>query len=250
MSAPTFQYVDAHCHLDLFPDFTSVARASQESETAVLSMTTTPRAWLRNLELAHEFNLVDIALGLHPQLVATHFNELPLWESLLGEARFVGEVGLDASPRFFGSFDKQKEVFEFVLRNCATQGQKVLSVHSVRAGKPVLDMVEAFLKPSDCKVILHWFTGSRSEAIRAVALGCYFSINQQMLQTKHHEEMLCALPEDRLLTESDGPFTVCGGMPCQPSSIRDTVAGLATLRGMSQDSMRLSICENYQQLVG
>lgn len=248
MNEHAFQYVDAHCHLDLFPDFAAVARASERSETAVLSMTTTPRAWSRNLELAQEFSFVNIALGLHPQLVATHFNELPLWESLLSGARFVGEVGLDASPRYFSSFDRQKSVFEVVLRNCALQGHKVLSVHSVRAGKTALDMIEAILQPSSCKVILHWFTGSRSEAVRALGLGCYFSVNQQMLDTDHRREMICALPADRLLTESDGPFTTCGGIPCDPSSVGSAVAKLAALRGTSVESTRQTICANYQRL--
>ena len=47
---------------------------------------------------------VRAALGLHPQLVAERASELPLWEAHLGETRYVGEVGLDAGPRFFKSF--------------------------------------------------------------------------------------------------------------------------------------------------
>lgn len=249
MNPKAFQFVDAHCHLDLFPDFVGVARTALAFETAVLTMTTTPRAWSKNLELARPFDLVEVALGLHPQLVETHFNDLALWVKLLEKARFVGEVGLDASPRHYRSFEKQKHVFETVLRNCATQGDKVLSVHSVRAGKIVLDMIEVHLQPSDCKVILHWFTGSRSEALRAVDLGCYFSINQQMLQTKHHHDMIRALPGDRLLTESDGPFTNCGGGPCEPKSVRNAIPELATVRGMTAEEIRLMVSSNYQALL-
>jgi TatD DNase family protein len=212
-------------------------------------MTTTPRAWSKNLELARPFDFVEVALGLHPQLVGTHFNDLALWVKLLEETRFVGEVGLDASPKHYRSFEKQKQVFETVLRSCATQGNKVLSVHSVRAGKTVLDMVEAHLKPSDCQVILHWFTGSRSEALRAVDLGCYFSINQEMLQAKHHLDMIRALPKDRLLTETDGPFTSCSGMPCQPNSVLNAITELAMVRGMTTEEARLVVCSNYQVLL-
>lgn len=248
MRSSLFQYVDAHCHLDLFPDFKAVAQTSLTSKTAVLTMTTTPRAWSKNLELASPFELVEVALGLHPQLVDTHFGELPLWESLLEEARYVGEVGLDASPSHYRSFDKQKHVFETILRSCATQGDKVLSVHSVRAGKIVLDMIEAYLWPSDCKVILHWFTGSRSEALRAVSLGCYFSVNQQMLQAKNHHDMIRALPGDRLLTESDGPFTSYGGAPCEPNSVRNAISDLASVRGMTADEVKRLVYSNFQVL--
>lgn len=249
MMPSSFQYVDAHCHLDLFPDFEAVARASLDAKTAVLTMTTTPRAWFKNQELARQFDLVEVALGLHPQLVDTHFNDLPLWIKLLEQTQFVGEVGLDASPKHYSSFEKQKKVFETILRCCVTQGNKVLSVHSVRAGKTVLDMIEAHLQPSDCKVILHWFTGSRSEALRAVALGCYFSINQQMLQTRHHSDMIRAIPEDRILTESDGPFTISSGSPCGPASMRSAIAELAIVLGVTAEELRMRVCSNFKVLL-
>jgi Tat protein secretion system quality control protein TatD with DNase activity len=50
---------------------------------------------------------VRAALGLHPQLVAERAGELPLWERHLPETRYVGEVGLDAGPRFYKALDAQ-----------------------------------------------------------------------------------------------------------------------------------------------
>lgn len=88
------------------------------------------------------------ALGLHPQLVAERASELSLREAHLTETRYVGEVGLDAGLRFYKSFDLQKQVFEHVLRCCAQAGNKVITVHSIRAAKVVLDHIEAYLPPS------------------------------------------------------------------------------------------------------
>lgn len=121
-----------------------------------------------------------MALGLHPQLVADRASELSLFEELLPQFRYVGEVGLDASSRFYRSFEKQKAVFATILNRCAEVGDKVLSVHSVRCARHVLDIVETNLPRERGRVVLHWFTGGASEARRAVEMGCYFSLNEQM----------------------------------------------------------------------
>jgi TatD DNase family protein len=211
--------VDFHCHLDLCPDHAAVVTECERAGVRTLTVTTTPKAWPRNYELASRTKHVHVALGLHPQLVAERANEIALWEEYLAQARFVGEVGLDAGPRFYRSLDKQKAVFERVLRACARHGDKVLTVHSVRAAKTVLDLLEEHLPPSRGRVVLHWFTGSAAEARRAVHLGCYFSINAEMVRSERHRELVATLPLDRLLTETDGPFTKTDGRPTRPRDV-------------------------------
>ena len=44
--------VDFHCHLDLYPDFGDLVRECDQYEVYTLAVTTTPRAWMRNQELA------------------------------------------------------------------------------------------------------------------------------------------------------------------------------------------------------
>ncbi len=127
-------------------------------------MTTTPKAWPRNREVTQETRFVRAALGLHPQLIHERKDEISLWDQYLMEARYVGEVGIDAGPRYYRSLDLQKEVFGHVLQRCAREGNKVLSVHSVRSAKMVLDLIEAHFSPSRGTIILHWFSGSLSEA--------------------------------------------------------------------------------------
>ena len=122
------RWVDFHCHLDLYSDHAELIAECDRERVATLAVTTTPKAWERNRELATDAVLVRVALGLHPQLVAERAAEIGLFESLLPDARYVGEVGLDASPRFYRSFDAQEHVFERILRMCAEQGNKILTV--------------------------------------------------------------------------------------------------------------------------
>jgi TatD DNase family protein len=240
--------VDLHVHLDLYEDHAKLIAECDRAEVATLAVTTTPKAWRRNRELAQGSRHVRVALGLHPQLVAERAGELALFEHLLPEARYVGEVGLDAGPRFYRSFPEQERVFERVLRLCAEQGGKILTVHSVRAVGKVLGHIERQLPPSRGRVVLHWFTGTASEARRAIDLGCYFSINAEMLRSPKHRELVGKLPVDRLLTETDGPFVERDGRPARPSDVASTVADIAALRGVPVGEMAQVVIRNLGAL--
>jgi TatD DNase family protein len=246
---PSPRWVDFHCHADLYKDHAAVIAECDREHVATLTVTTTPKAWPRNRELASRSAYVRVALGLHPQLVADREDELPILERYLPDARYVGEVGLDAGPRFHRSLPAQERVFEHVLRACAEQGDKILTVHSVRAVGKVLVHIERALPHDRGRVILHWFTGTLVEARRAVELGCYFSINGQMLKSPKHRQIVGSLPVDRLLTETDGPFVERDGHPLRPREVAHTAAELATVRGLSTEAMAHVIVQNLKRLV-
>lgn len=241
--------VDLHCHLDLYPDFKEAVDRCERAGVFTLTVTTTPKAWRRNAEVTGITKHVRAALGLHPQLVAERATEIRLWEKLLPETRYVGEVGLDAGPRYYRSFDSQKAVFAHVLQACAEAGDKILSVHSVRSAKIVLDMVEAYLPPDRGRVVLHWFTGSASEARRAVDLGCYFSVNEAMLNKGSKAAFLRSIPRERILTETDGPFTKAGSRAAEPIDAGRAVRGLGHLLEMTEADVRATIVTNLRQLL-
>ncbi len=215
-----------------------------------LTVTTTPKAWARNYAATTKTKYVRAALGLHPQLVGDRASELALWEELLPRTRYVGEVGLDAGPRFYSSFAEQQRVFERVLQACATAGDKILTIHSVRATRQVLNMIEAHLPRGRGTPVLHWFTGTAAEARRAVELGCYFSINAEMMVDQKRRTLVAELPYDRLLTETDGPFTKTGERPSAPADVVDAVLALAKLSHVSPMKMAQSIRTNLKRMLG
>lgn len=246
---PSNGLVDFHCHLDLYPDHQKAIEEAEAAGVFTLAVTTTPRAWPRNHELTRSTRHVRAALGLHPQLVGERASELALWDEYLVETRYIGEVGLDAGPRFYKSFQLQKQIFEHILRRCAKAGNKVISVHSVRAAKHVLDHIEACLPQNQGKVVLHWFTGTKAEARRAIEMGCYFSINAEMFKNERHASMVSSLPLDRLLTETDGPFTKTGGRPSNPSDVIFVVDTLSRLYELSAVDVAANIRVNLRNLL-
>jgi TatD DNase family protein len=242
--------VDFHCHLDLYPDHEAAIARAEAARICTLTVTRTPKAWARNHELTRHTRFVRAALGLHPQLVAELAGELSLWERLLSETRYIGEVGLDAGPRFYKSLDAQKHVFRGVLERCAEAGGKILTIHSVRSVPAVLEMIERYLPQDRGAVVLYWFTGSKSEARRAATLGCYFSVNAEMTRSDRGRALVTELPIDRLLTETDGPFTQIGGRPSEPADVRTTVAAIADVRNLPIEAVATAVRSNLRSLLG
>ena len=242
--------VEFHCHLDLYPDHAIAVQDAEAAGVFTLAVTTPPRAWSRNNELVLRTKHVRAALGLHPQLVAERENEIELWDRHLTETRYVGEVGLDAGPRFFKSLGAQKRVFQHVLQRCAQAGDKIITVHSIRSAKAVLDLAETHLPPERGKIVLHWFTGTKSEAKRALELGCYFSINAGMLSNEKHVPMVQAIPLDRILTETDGPFTRTGNRFSQPTDVLGVVEELGRLHELPTIEVSSLIRDNLRVLLG
>jgi TatD DNase family protein len=192
---------------------------------------------------------VRAALGLHPQLVAEHGSEISLWKELLPRTRYVGEVGLDAGPKFYPSFERQTAVFEEVLRSCAAASNKILSIHSVRAVKTVLDMIEKYLPATRGRAVLHWFGGSPSEIRRAADLGCYFSINAEMFKSEKRAALNRHFPLDRVLTETDGPFTLTGDRPSEPADVWRALEAIAGLHGLEPTEVGRRVTDNLKSVL-
>lgn len=240
--------VDFHCHLDLYPDFEEIVSECERRRVMTLAVTTVPWAFERNLQLTEKLNFVHAALGLHPQLADERGNELGLFEKMLSKTRFVGEIGLDASPRYYRFFEKQQKIFKRILQLCDQAGDKVLSIHSTRCARHVLDALEQNLAGGDVKPVLHWFTGSLSEMRRAVDLGCYFSINSEMFSREKHIKMIREVPMDRILTETDGPFVTSGSDPIRPYQVASTIKSFADIVGCSETELHTQILLNAEAL--
>lgn len=173
-----------------------------------------PRGFAAANKRASSSPNIIAGVGLHPWWIADGrcgTAEVDLLCELAVRERFIGEVGLDFSPRFAGTEGIQVQAFEKLcqtLSQCPLAG-RVLSIHAVRAAGAALDILESngLLKdaPSSPAIIFHWFSGTSVELVRARNAGCYFSVNERMLATKRGREYARQIPLDRLLLETDAP---------------------------------------------
>ena len=240
--------VDYHCHLDLYPDFENLIDECEKNQIYTLAVTTTPKAFPRNYSLMSNKKYVRAALGLHPQLVASRASEIEIWKEYFTQTRYIGEIGLDAGTQFYKSFELQKEIFKTILEFCSRAGNKILSIHSVRSVKIVLDMIEKYSTHKTNGIVLHWFSGEAPHLQKAIELGCYFSINSQMLKNTKSQSLIKQIPINRLLTETDGPFSLTGTTTSRPINSKETIILLADLLKRNYDNTSEAIFSNMQHL--
>lgn len=199
----------------------------------VLSVTTTPSAWPGTVHLARGHSAIKTALGLHPQLARERKHELDLFDRYFAEARFIGEVGLDGSPEFREFWSDQVEVFEHVLQACERAEKEIISVHSRRAATHVLNCLDKFTGVR--RPILHWFSGTAAELRRAVDRDCWFSVGPTMLAGSKGRSLAAAMPRDRVLLETDGPFTQLRGTVLRPWDVALACRLLSEVWGIDAD---------------
>jgi len=240
---------DFHCHVDLFPDPAAAIASCERERIVTLAVTTTPRAWTQNSRWTAGSRYVHAALGLHPELAVERHAETALLEQLMAETNFVGEIGLDGSAPHRANLPAQRSVFTRVIREAERLGGRVLSIHSRRAAKEVVECLTANSSAARVLPILHWFSDSAAIAQQAVRAGCYFSVNPRMLEGASGLLLVRAIPADRLLTETDAPFTMFGNRKTEPRDVLQTVSKLAAALSVPSDDMKERLRANATRVL-
>ncbi len=204
-NSATSSLTDMHCHLDFAPGALQIAR---EADWQMLTMTADPRDYQKTCRSFVDFDGIRVAAGLHPWWIADgtcSMEEVDFLCRLATHTRFIGEIGLDFSKRHHGSENAQLAAFERIVGTCAREGGKVLSIHALHSADAILDILERHAVMESCTCIMHWFSGSAPQLARAIRMGCMFSLNNRMMTTGRGREYAKAIPEKRILLETDLP---------------------------------------------
>jgi TatD DNase family protein len=174
----------------------------------------------------------------------------------------VGEIGLD---RWIEGHDlaDQTDVFTAQLA-LATERNLPPTIHCIQAWGALRDILRAH--PLPCRgFLLHAYGGSL-EMIRDFAdHGAYFSFSPYFLHARKaaQREVFAAIPEDRLLIETDAPdlrppdernthpLRGAAGEPINhPANIEVAYAGLAEIRKMNVAKLAGIVAESFARLFG
>lgn len=213
--------IDMHCHLDLYENPIALLPEVQKLCKYVLAVTTSPRAWQKTKQVFAGIDCIEVAIGLHPEVFSSKANETDMLLSNIRHCRYIGEVGIDGSEQHRSSFLAQRDLFRDVVQTAEACGGRIISIHSRNAVKDVLDIIESNIVTS--VPILHWFSGTTEEIIRANTLGCWFSISPAMLSGKKGRNLVSKMPLSRILPETDAPFTKKRGVPYMPWEAFDVI---------------------------
>jgi TatD DNase family protein len=148
-------------------------------------------------------------------------------------AAFVGEVGLDRRSRV--PMERQVTVLCEILRAVQTTPRPV-SLHSTGATTAVLDALEQY---PVAMPILHWWRGSRAETLRALELGCLFSLNGH---EAHSPKVIELIPLERVITETDFPHSLRYDRAAhRPGAVSTTESLIGTRHGISRSDLRVRL---------
>jgi len=233
----TSLYVDSHCHIDRFEDPASVLASAEQAGVVTVAVTELPSDFQLLATQLRGTKSARVALGFHPlNRARNRAHELSLFSRLLGRTHYVGEVGLDNSDQGRATLRDQREVFEHLLALPPLR-RKVLTVHSRRAEKVTIEL----LAEAKATAVLHWYSGPLRPIDDALAAGLYFSVNPAMVRSRTGRRIIEALPRERVVTETDGPYTRIGGRAAEPRDVPRLVAELSRVWGLTPDEARTSI---------
>jgi TatD DNase family protein len=225
---------DTHAHLDACeePADVLVARAHEAGVTRIVSIGSGLDSCRETLAIATRHDGVFAALGIHPHQAAdddaARLDEL---RDLLRDERAVavGETGLDFY-RDYAPRDRQLELFERQLELAGELGKPVV-VHTRAASDETACALERFAGT----VVLHCFSAPDLLPV-ALDRGYYVSFAGNVTYPKAEDlrEAARAVPQERLLVETDSPYLAPQprrGRPNEPANVVHTVAALAEARG-------------------
>lgn len=107
--------IDAHCHLDAYPDPYRTALAVERSRVLTIAVTNLPSAFEAAYPHVRGLRYIRLAIGLHPLFAERHGAERRRFVAALDHTSYVGEVGLDFSREGLPTRDQQLASFRFVL---------------------------------------------------------------------------------------------------------------------------------------
>jgi TatD DNase family protein len=249
---------DSHCHLN-YPGLVEkqgavIDRARASGVTAMLNISTRVADWDEVVGLAEREADIWASVGIHPHEADGHAD--------VGTARLVkaaahprvvgiGETGLDYH---YDRSDRARQRDSFRAHIAAARETGLpLIIHSRDAEQDTADILAEEQARGPFTGVVHCFTGSQELADKALELGLYISLSGIVTfnSAKSLQATAAALPEDRLLVETDAPFLAPvphRGQVCQPAFVADTALFLAKLRGEEAETFKERTARNFHRL--
>ena len=148
--------IDTHCHLDLYRDPYSVAKAIEREKIITIAVTNLPSHFDLTQNHVAKYKRIRPAIGLHPLLAKQHESELFLFRQLIDRTSYIGEVGLDFSK--YGIYTKEIQLMSFQrVLDYAKDRPRVISLHTRGAEEIVLEMIDRY---DSYRGVFHWYGGS------------------------------------------------------------------------------------------
>lgn len=237
--------IDTHCHIDQFPSPESVVQECEASKLRVVAVTNQPSHFAVAAERLRASKFVSAALGMHPLFASEGIRELAAFKRMAPYVDFIGEIGLDFSRRGIATRIIQERVFEDVLIAIRDR-PRFVTLHSTGAEVAVL---EGLRRHGIAAAVFHWFSGSSKVLEDIFAEGHFISINPAMISSANGLRVIAMSPQERILVESDGPFTKLNNQVCGPKAVARVYETLAAHWNVSNQRAVACIETNFDRIL-
>ncbi|MBR1778328.1 MAG: TatD family hydrolase [Alphaproteobacteria bacterium] len=247
--------IDAHIHLQdhrFDADREKLIRQAQQCGVeGFLCASAAPSDWQPVCDLAGRHANIRPFIGTHPWHAPQH--DAALLRKLLTEHPHagVGEIGLDAfktNPAQESAFIDQLIIAAELKRPCV--------IHCVKS----FDQMAAFLKrlkDLPPALMFHGYSGTIRQAEFLLHFNAYFSFSGSVLSAHKRklQAVLAALPEDRILAETDAPDMKPAPNYCFsetekrniPANLPFIIQGIAAIRKTDANSLKAVLRHNIER---
>jgi TatD DNase family protein len=242
--------IDAHAHLDQYPDVMLASVLAEIVAHRIVTVSTSMdlASFERGEAIAAQNQLVLATFGIHPWNASAYEHRLPDLAPVLARSPMFGEIGLD--HRYVedaSEYPAQQRVFEYFL-DAARDQKKIVNLHTSGAEAEVLGGLARY---EIRRAIVHWYDGPLGLIPVLVDQGAYFTVGVEVLFSPRIEAVAREIPVDRLLAETDNPdglewLTGALGMPCR---LREVIGKLADVRCTTSDAMARTVDVNFSRLI-
>jgi len=248
--------VASHCHLDYLAregDLeAAIARARTAGVSTMLTISTRLDSFPDVLTIAQaNEGVVWCSVGVHPHDADDHaeIDMTPLLEGARHpEVVAIGETGLDY---YYDNSDRaaQRRCFRTHIEAAKAAGLPVI-VHTRDADDDTIKILEEGAHSGGLNGVIHCFSTTRKLAEKTMELGFYISL-AGILTFKRSEvlrEIAAAIPDDRLLVETDAPYLAPvpkRGKRNEPANVVHTLKTLAELKQHTMAEMTDITSRNF-----
>ena len=205
------------------------------------------------IAFSEKYDNVYAIIGTHPQdakdydgSVENFYRKNASREKVLA----IGEIGLDY---FYDKSERdiQREVFarQIVL---AYEVGLPIALHIRDAYGDAIDILEAHKDKLNCGVLLHCYSGSAEMVKQFNKYDCYYALGGVVtFKNAKKEDVINAIPQDRLLVETDCPYmapTPYRGQDNEPKYVNLVVDKIAEVKGVDRKIIEKTTYENTKRL--